>query len=107
MSTAQSVIRIPEGLARELDRLAGSRRRTAYAVDVLWRDVRRARQREALKLSAGSWKTADHPELSEGGAAYVEKIRSEPDERFENALKRATAMVVSFTESRRDPTLNH
>ena len=88
MSTGQNVIKIPEGLARELDRLAGSRRRTAYAIDVLWRDVRRAKQREALKISAGSWKTADHPELAEGGAAYVERIRSERDERFADALKR-------------------
>lgn len=84
-----SVIKIPEELARELDRLAGAERkpRTAYIVDVLWRDVRRNRQREALKLSAGAWNAADHPELAQGGAAYVEQIRSEPDERFDKILK--------------------
>jgi len=52
------------------------------------RDVRRAEQRKALKLSAGSSKTADHPELYKGGAAHVDKIRSEPDKRFEDALRR-------------------
>ena len=85
-----SVIRIPEELANELDRLAGAahKPRTAYAVDVLWRDVQRNKQREALKLSAGIWKTADHPELAHGGAAYVEQIRSEPDQRFEDAIRR-------------------
>jgi hypothetical protein len=84
-----SVIKIPEELAHELDRLAEAehKRRTSYAVDVLWRDVRRNKQREALKLSAGSWNPADHPELVQGGAAYVEKIRSEPDERFEDAIR--------------------
>ena len=84
-----SVIKIPEELAHELDRLAGAehKRRTTYAVDVLWRDVKRNKQREALKLSAGAWNPADHPELAQGGAAYVEEIRSEPDERFEDAIR--------------------
>ena len=27
------------------------------------------------------------PEMAQGGAAYVEKIRSEPDERFENTIR--------------------
>ena len=84
-----SVIKIPAELAHELDRLAGAEHkpRTAYVVDVLWRDVKRNRQREALKLSAGSWNPADHPELAQGGAAHVDQIRSEPDERFENAIR--------------------
>jgi len=85
----QSVIKIPEELAQELDRLAVAEHkpRTDYVVDVLWRDVRRSKQREALKLSAGAWDTADHPELAEGGAAHVEQIRSEPDSRFEEAIR--------------------
>ena len=85
-----SVIKIPKELANELDRLAGAenRARAAYAVEVLWRDVQRNKQREALRLSSGLWKTADHPELAEGGAAYAERMRSEPDERFESDLRR-------------------
>ena len=61
--------------------------RTAYVVDILWRDVRRHKQHEALQLSAGAWNPADHPELAQGGAAYVEQIRSEPDDRFEDAIR--------------------
>jgi hypothetical protein len=82
----QRIIKIPGELAEELDRLAGHKRRTAYAIDVLWKDVRRRKQREALHLSAGAWR--NHPELAEGGAAYVERMRSESDERFEAALER-------------------
>jgi hypothetical protein len=84
-----SVIKIPEELAHELDRLAGAEHkpRTAYVVDVLWRDVRRNKQREALRLSSGAWNLAVHPELAQGGAAYVDQIRSEPDERFEAAIQ--------------------
>jgi hypothetical protein len=85
-----SVIKIPEELARELDRLAEAEHkpRAAFIVDLLWHDVRRAKQREALRLSAGAWNPADHPELAKGGAAYVEEIRSEPDQRFEAAIRR-------------------
>jgi hypothetical protein len=50
--------------------------------------VKRNRQREALKLSAGAWNPADHPELAQGGAAHVDQIRSEPDERFDDAIRR-------------------
>ncbi len=87
-----SVIKVPKELADELDRLAGAVRkpRTAYVAEILWREVRRNRQREALKLSAGVWKDEDHPELAMGSAAYVEKIRTEPDERYEDALRRQT-----------------
>ncbi len=85
-----AVIKIPEELARELDRLAEAEHQacTAYVVDLLWRDVQRYKQRAALRLSSGAWNPADHPELARGGAAYVEQIRSEPDERFEEAIRR-------------------
>jgi hypothetical protein len=85
-----SVIKIPAELAQELDRLAGAEHkpRTTYVVDVLWRDVRRNKQRQALKLSAGAWNPADHPELAQGGAARVDQIRSEHDARFEGAIRR-------------------
>jgi hypothetical protein len=86
----QTVIKIPETLARELDQLAEAehKRRTAYAVEVLWQDVKRNKQRLALTVSSGAWNPDHHPELAEGGAVYVEKIRSDPDERFEDALRR-------------------
>jgi hypothetical protein len=85
-----SVIKIPAELAQELDRLAGAEHkpRTTYVVDVLWRDVRRNKQREALKLSAGAWNPADHPELAQGGAARVDQIRSERDARFDDAVRK-------------------
>jgi hypothetical protein len=86
MAGGLSTIKIPDDLASELDKLAGDQRRSAYAIDVLWREVRRNRQREALMLSKGAWKAEDHPELAHGGAAYVDQIRAEPDQRFDSAL---------------------
>jgi hypothetical protein len=73
------VIRIPEELAREVAPLAQSehKRLTPYIVDLLWREVRRNKQRQALKLSSGAWNPSHHPELAQGGAAYIEIIRSQ------------------------------
>lgn len=83
------VITLPDELAKELDLLAQAEhmQRAPYVVDLLWQDVRRNKQRLALKLSSGSWSPEQHPELAQGGAAYVEAIRSEPDERFEDAVR--------------------
>jgi len=83
-----TTIRVPEELAHEIDLLAGAGKRSAYAIDVLWREVRRSRQLEALRASAGSWTAENHPELARGGAAHVEEIRGERDGRFEDALSR-------------------
>jgi hypothetical protein len=85
-----SVIKIPQELAREPDRLAEAEHkpRDTFVVELLRHDVRRAKQREALRFSAGAWNPADHPELIRGGAACVEKIRSEPDQRFGSAIRR-------------------
>lgn len=81
-----TIIKVPDELAREIDRLAGTKKRSAFAIDVLWREIRRARQREALRASSGIWKSENHPELALGGAAYVHEIRSEREDRFEEAL---------------------
>lgn len=83
-----TIIELPDELALEIDRLAGAKERSAYAIDVLWREVRRTHQREALRASSGQWKAENHPELALGGAALVEEIRSERDDRFEDALGR-------------------
>ncbi|HEY1757362.1 MAG TPA: hypothetical protein VGG72_18455 [Bryobacteraceae bacterium] len=84
----QTAIKIPEELPRELDLLARAehKRRTPYVVDLLWRDVRRNKQRQPVRLSAGAWNLRHHLELAQGGAAYVDRIRSEPDRRFDDAI---------------------
>lgn len=83
-----SIIEVPDELAQEIDRLAGTSTRSGYVIEVLWRQVRAARQREDLLASAGVWKPQDHPELALGGAAHIETIRAERDERVEQVLHR-------------------
>src|SRR6266852_3376224 len=83
-AAVMTMIKVPAELAHEIDRLAGARKRSAYAIDVLWREIRHHRQREALRASVGSWKVENHAELARGGAAHVEEIRAERDNRFED-----------------------
>ena len=59
--------------------------------DVLWRDVKRNQQPEALKLSSASWTPEHHPELVKGGGAYVDEIGSE--------LMRDSRMLSAETRS--------
>jgi hypothetical protein len=78
-------INVPDDLVHEIDLLAGASQRPASVVEVLWKEIRRTRQREALLASAGLWKSETHPELAKGGAAFVEVTRSEREERLESA----------------------
>jgi hypothetical protein len=80
-----TTINVPDELTYEIDLLAGASQRSSYVVDVLWKEIRRTRQREALLASAGVWKSKSHPELANGGAAFVEVTRSEREERLESA----------------------
>lgn len=79
---------IPDSLAEELEQLAHAEQkpRTVLVAELLWQDVVRHRQLKAIQLAAGAWNHQEHPELAQGGAAYVEAIRSERDERFEDAI---------------------
>ena len=84
-----ATVEIPDSLAQELDQMAEAehKQRTPYVTELLWQDVKRSKQLEAIRRAAGAWNREEHPELAEGGAAYVEAIRSEPDERFEETIR--------------------
>jgi hypothetical protein len=42
----------------------------------------RLRQIAALKAARGAWKDKDHPELKQGAAKYISKIRRQDEKRF-------------------------
>ena len=46
-----------------------------------------ARQKEALREAAGSWKDKDHPELKAGAAAWTKKLRRESEARFKKQFR--------------------
>jgi hypothetical protein len=83
MRNPRTVIAIPPKVAAKIDKIAGHRHRTEFVVDILEQEILRREQLAALEQSAGTWTDEDHPELAEGGAAYVARIRQEDEARFE------------------------
>ena len=81
MSTKRTHIVISEKLATDIDRLVGKRGRSSFLAQAAERELLRLRQIKALDAASGAWKDNDHPELKEGSAAWVKKIRIENERR--------------------------
>jgi hypothetical protein len=57
---------ITKSLMDDLRRAIPARERTRFVEEVLARELRRRKLREAIKTSYGAWKYEDHPELKTG-----------------------------------------
>ena len=68
--------------------LVGSRRRSSFLTQVAERELMRLRQIKALDEAAGVWKDKDHPELKQGAAKWVKKLRRESERRFRKVSAR-------------------
>jgi hypothetical protein len=55
-------------------------------------ETKRQRLLELFKLKEPIWKDEDHPELKDGAAAWVRKMRSESGARFHRIQKRRDSM---------------
>jgi hypothetical protein len=44
-------------------------------LDAAHREIKIQQQRTALRAAKGAWKQEDHPELTQGAAAWVREIR--------------------------------
>ena len=88
MSAKRAHIVLPEGLVREIDKIAGSRGRSAFLADLAQREIKRRRMLEILKSGKPVWKDKDHPELKRGAAQWVRKLRAESEARIEGLQRR-------------------
>jgi hypothetical protein len=88
MRVKRTHIVISEELAAEIDSLVGKRGRSAFLSEAAEHELSRRRQIEALKAAAGSWKDTDHPELKQGAAHWVGKIRQAGERRLKDATER-------------------
>jgi hypothetical protein len=79
---------IPQDLVAEIDILVGKRGRSAFLTGAAEKELTRLRQIKALEAAAGAWKDKDHPELKQGSARWVKKLRREYDQRFEKLTAR-------------------
>jgi hypothetical protein len=79
---------IPEQLVKDIDRLVGSRQRSAFLTEAAEEKLMRYRQIAAIKAAAGAWKDKDHPELKHGAGKWVAKLRREDERRFRKVTRR-------------------
>jgi Arc/MetJ-type ribon-helix-helix transcriptional regulator len=79
---------IPEQLVKEIDRLVGSRRRSSFLTEAAEEKITSLRQLAALDAIKGAWKDSDHPELKQGSAKWVKKLRQETDRRLKKVTTR-------------------
>ena len=77
MRKPRTLVPIPSDVASAIDQIAGPKQRTTFIVDLLEREIRRYRQREALREAAGSSKNHDHPELAYGADRWIRRMREE------------------------------
>ncbi len=74
---------LPVDLVADIDKLVGKRGRSAFLAEIARDEIQRRRQRDTLCAARGAWKDEDHPELKDGAAAWVSKMRSESETRLQ------------------------
>ena len=88
MNTKRTHVVIPEQLVKDIDMLVGSRQRSNFLTQAAEEKLMRYRQLQAIEAAAGAWKDKDHPELKEGSAKYVAKVRRQDEKRFQKLTSR-------------------
>jgi metal-responsive CopG/Arc/MetJ family transcriptional regulator len=88
MNTKRTHVVLGEQLVKDIDRLVGARQRSNFLTEAAEKELMRRRQVEALQGAAGVWKDKDHPELKQGSAKWVRKLRQESERRFKKATPR-------------------
>ena len=79
---------LSDQLVKDIDALVGARQRSSFLTQAAEKELMRLRQIKALQAAAGAWKDEDHPELKDGSAAWVRKLRQESERRFKTATAR-------------------
>lgn len=87
MNTRTHVV-LSDQLVKDIDTLVGRRKRSVFITQAAEKELMRLRQIEALKAAAGAWKDKDHPELKQGAAKWVKKLRQENERRFKKVTTR-------------------
>ena len=78
---------LSEQLVKAIDQLVGSRQPSSFLTQAAERELMRRRQLKALDELV-PWKKKDHPELKQGAAKYVRKLRREYEQRFKKVTGR-------------------
>lgn len=87
MSTKRAHVVLPEELVAEIDKIAGARGRSAFLAELAQREIKRRRLAEFFQRTEPAWKDSNHPELEDGAAAWVHKLRQENEARMKKIQK--------------------
>jgi len=82
MGSQRAHILLPQELIEEIDLAVGPRGRSAFLVETARAELRRRKLLSFLRDPEPAWKDEDHPELADGAAAWVRKIRAESEHRI-------------------------
>jgi hypothetical protein len=83
MVTRRAHVVLPEDLVSQIDKIVGSRGRSAFLADLARREIKRRQLLQVFQAEEPIWKDQDHPELRDGAAEWVRKMRAESEARFE------------------------
>ena len=73
---------VDEAILKEIDRLAGKKRRSSFIEDAAKRELQRLNQLSLLKKLKGAWADEDHPEMKgkAGTSRWVRNLRRKDDD---------------------------
>jgi hypothetical protein len=86
-ATKRAHVVLPEDLVKQIDKIAGSRGRSAFLADLAQREIKRRTLLDLFKRKDPIWKDEDYPELKDGTAAWVRKMRAADEARFQRLQK--------------------
>jgi hypothetical protein len=84
MNAKRTHVVLSDQLVKEIDALVGG----SFISEATERELMRRRQIEALKAADGAWKDKDHPELNQGSAQWVRKLRQDREKRVQKVTAR-------------------
>jgi predicted CopG family antitoxin len=87
MGNCRTHLVLPERLLKDIDLLVGKRGRSSFFAVIAEREVKRRKLLDILGRKDPIWSSENHPELRNGAAAWVSKMRR-TDERIRQARQR-------------------
>ena len=87
MNAKRTHVVLSEQLVKDIDSLVGNRQRSSFLTQAAEHELMRLRQLRALDRLV-PWKEKDHPELEQGAAQWVSKLRQQDEQRFKKITVR-------------------
>ena len=79
---------VDEAILKEIDRLAGKKKRSSFIEDAAKKELQRLNQLSLLKKLKGTWADEDHPEMKgkAGTFKWVKNLRREDGDTLRRKL---------------------